>query len=41
LIRSDRTGREGLLNDIQRAAGAVNANVPLARISTLGDVYAR
>jgi putative ABC transport system permease protein len=41
VIRSDRTQTEGLLDDIRTAVWAVNKNVPLARISTLGDVYDR
>lgn len=40
-IRSERTGGEGLLDDLRTAVGTVNANLPLARISTLGDVYDR
>ncbi|MGH9159514.1 MAG: ABC transporter permease, partial [Vicinamibacteraceae bacterium] len=40
-IRSSRTSTEGFLEEIRRAIWAVNANVPLAQIHTLGDVYGR
>ena len=40
-IRSGRTGREGFLDEIQRAIWSVNASVPLARVLTLGDLYDR
>ncbi len=40
-IRSGRTGSEGLLNEIRDAIWAVNPNLPLTRVRTLGDVYDR
>jgi len=40
-IRSPRTGTERLLKDVRDVIGAVNADVPLARVRTLGDVYDR
>jgi predicted permease len=38
-IRSDRTGTESFLTQIRQAVWAVNANLPLAQVRTLGDVY--
>jgi len=38
-IRSDRTGTESFLNQIREAVWAVNANLPLAQVRTLGEVY--
>jgi predicted permease len=38
-IRSDRTGTESLLRQIQEAVWAVNRDLPLAQVQTLGDVY--
>ena len=40
-IRSPRAGDEGLLKEIRGAVREVNPNLPLARISTLGEVYDR
>jgi putative ABC transport system permease protein len=40
-IRSERAGSEALLTEIRRAVRSVNPNLPLARVSTLGDVYDR
>jgi predicted permease len=40
-IRSSRTGNAGFLEDVQQAIWAVNRSVPLARVSTLGDLYDR
>jgi predicted permease len=40
-IRSPRAGDEGLLNEIRVAVQTVNPNLPLARASTLRDVYDR
>ncbi len=40
-VRSDRAGSEGLQNEIREAIWAVNPNLPLTRIMTLGDVYER
>jgi hypothetical protein len=40
-IRSPRAGTERLLKDVREVIGAVNADVALARVRTLGDVYDR
>ena len=40
-IRSERTGSDGFLEEIRRAIWSVNANVPLTRVRTLGDLYRR
>lgn len=39
IMRSNRTGTEGLLNDIQRAVWSVNSNLPTASMRTMRDVY--
>jgi putative ABC transport system permease protein len=39
LIRSTRAGTEGFLRDLRAAVSAVNRNLPLAEVRTLGDVY--
>jgi predicted permease len=39
VIRSERTGTESLLNQVREAVGSVNANLPLAQVRTLGEVY--
>ena len=41
VIRSNRVGTAGLLQDIQRAVWAVNSNLPLANVETMGDIYER
>ena len=38
-LRSDRTGTESFLKQIQEALWSVNPNLPLAQVQTLGDVY--
>jgi putative ABC transport system permease protein len=38
-IRSDRTGSEDLIRQVGRAVWAVNPNLPLARVQTLGEIY--
>ncbi len=40
-IRSDRTGTEDLISQVGRAVWAVNPNLPLARVQTLGEIYAQ
>jgi putative ABC transport system permease protein len=40
-IRSSRTGTESFLNELREAVWAVNANLPLADVRTLGDLYER
>ena len=39
VIRSERTGTESLLNQVREAVWSVNANLPLAQMRTLGEVY--
>ncbi len=41
VIRSERVGTAGFLDDIQTAIWAVNGNLPLAGVQTLGDLYQR
>ena len=38
-IRSERAGTESLLDEIREAVWSVNANLPLAQVRTLGEVY--
>lgn len=40
-IRSSRTGTESFLKEIREAVWAVNANLPLTQVRTLGEVYER
>lgn len=40
-IRSKRASTEQLLNEVRDAVSAVNPNVPLTKVRTLGDVYDR
>ena len=40
-IRSNRAGTDALLTEVRNAIRAVNADVPLTRVRTLGDVYDR
>ena len=39
VIRSDRTGTSGFLADVQRAVWAVDPELPLADVRTMGDYY--
>jgi len=39
LIRSDRTGTEGFLNQVRQAVWSVNASLPVASVRTMQDVY--
>jgi predicted permease len=41
IVRSDRTGSEGFLDQIRQAVWAVNGSVPLALVRTLQEVYDR
>jgi predicted permease len=41
IMRSDRTGSEAFLTHVRQAVWAVNANLPLALVRTLQDVYER
>jgi predicted permease len=40
-IRSDRAGTEDLIRQLGRAVWAVDASLPLARVQTLGKIYAQ
>jgi len=39
VIRSERAGTEGFLNDLQRAVWSVNASLPLAAVTTMQQIY--
>ena len=39
LVRSSRTGSSGFVDELARAVWSINANLPLARVRTLQDVY--
>jgi len=39
VLRSDRTGTPGFLADVQRAVWAVDPELPLADVQTMGDYY--
>ena len=39
VIRSDRTGTEGFLNEVRQAVWSVNSNLPLASVRTMQVVY--
>jgi hypothetical protein len=39
VIRSDRTGTDRLVNQVRETVWSVNANLPLAQVRTLGEVY--
>ena len=38
-IRSNRAGSEGFINEVQQAVWQVNANLPLASVRTMQDIY--
>jgi putative ABC transport system permease protein len=40
IIRSSRTGSQGLLDDVRRAVWSVDPNLPLADVRTLDQIYA-
>jgi predicted permease len=40
-IRSDRAGKEGFLNEVEQAVWSVNANLPVASIETMQEIYGR
>ena len=40
-VRSERAGTEGLLREIEEAVQSVHANLPLAQVRTLREVYDR
>lgn len=39
VIRSERAGTEGFLNEVRQAVWSVNSNLPLASVRTMRDVY--
>ena len=39
VIRSERAGTEGFLNEMRQAVWSVNSNLPLASVRTMQDVY--
>jgi predicted permease len=41
VIRSERVGTAGFIDDIQAAVWSVNGNLPLIGVQTLGDLYQR
>ena len=41
VIRSDRAGTEGFLNQIRQAVWSVNASLPVASVRTMQEVYDR
>jgi hypothetical protein len=38
-LRSSRAGTQTFINEMQRAVWSVNANLPVAAISTMQDIY--
>jgi len=40
-VRSDQAGTEDLIRQVGRAVWAVDSNLPLARVQTLGEIYAQ
>jgi predicted permease len=38
-IRSDRTGTEGLINQVRQAVWSVNASLPLASVRSMQEIY--
>ena len=40
-VRSDRAGSASLVRDIERAVWAVNPNLPVAWVRTIGEIYAK
>jgi len=40
-VRSDQAGSEDLIRQVGRAVWAVDSNLPLARVQTLGEIYAQ
>jgi predicted permease len=39
VLRSDRAGTEGLLSEMRQAVWSVNANLPLASVRTMQEIY--
>ena len=40
-VRSDRAGTSGFLNQVQQAVWSVNADLPVASVRTMQDIYAQ
>jgi ABC-type lipoprotein release transport system permease subunit len=40
-IRSERTGTESFLHQVQQAVWSVNSNLPLASVSTMQEIYSQ
>jgi predicted permease len=40
-VRSERAGTPGFMREIEQAVWAVNGNLPVGSVQTLGDIYAR
>jgi predicted permease len=40
-VRSSRAGSEAFLNEIQRAVGSVNADLPVASLRTMQEIYSK
>lgn len=41
IVRSDRAGTESFLSELRRAVWSVNANVPVASMRTMQDIYSQ
>lgn len=41
IVRSQRTGSEGLMNDIRQSVWAIDGTAPVTRVSTLKSIYDR
>ncbi|HYA63097.1 MAG TPA: ABC transporter permease [Candidatus Sulfotelmatobacter sp.] len=41
VIRSERAGTEGFLNEVRQAVWSVNSNLPLASVRTMQEVYGK
>ena len=41
VLRSDRVGSAGFIEDVQRAIWSINASLPLAEVQSMGDLYQR
>jgi len=41
VIRSSRAGNQGFLAEVQRAVWSVNANLPMASVETMQDIYSQ
>jgi predicted permease len=39
VVRSDRTGTEGFLNEVRQAVWSANTNLPLASVRTMQEIY--